>query len=216
MGKKWIAAAVSQNIIDDGLTFRPDDAITRQEAVEMLCRALGLSPDTLNETPFCDITADSGYSTRAFKEYLMLGSVKDNERYFYPLSVLKRSEAAAIIVNLLDYKSDIESFKAQKKAILDKQEKETPTTQKIQQKEVIVSTAEELIKQIGSNKRILLKPGTYNLSSIKQLDNGDKTVTWKQVDDGKELNLNSIHNLTIEGMNNQIAEIKVNPMQWEG
>ncbi|ACL76726.1 S-layer homology domain-containing protein [Ruminiclostridium cellulolyticum] len=213
--KKWITAAVTANIIDQGEIFGPDEAITRQEATEMLCRALGLSAETLNETPFCDITTDTGYCTRAFEEYLMLGSVKDNERYFYPFSFLKRSEAAAIIVNLLDYKSDKDSFKAQKKVLLDKQEKETPTTKKIQQIEVTVSTPDELIKQIGSNKRILLKPGVYNLSSIKQLDNKDKTVTWRQVDDGKELNLSGIHNLTIEGINNQTAEIKVNPRYAE-
>ncbi len=213
--KKWISAAVSANIIDEGVIFHPDEAITRQEATEMLCRSLDLSADTLTETPFCDITTDIGYSTRAFEEYLMLGSVKDNERYFYPFSFIKRSEVAAIMVNLLDYKSDKDSFKAQKKAVLDRQEKETPTTKNIQQIEVTVSTADELIKQIGSNKRILLKPGIYNLSSIKQLDNEDKTITWRQVDDGKELNLSGIHNLTIEGINNQTAEIKVNPRYAE-
>jgi hypothetical protein len=209
--KKWIAAAISADIIDPNHKFDPDEDITRQEATEMLCRSLDLSADTLMESPFCDVTTDIGYSTRVFEEYLMLGSVKDNERYFNPYSFIKRSEVSAILVNLIDYKADKESFKEQKKAELDKQEKEMPTTKNIQQVEVTVSTADELIKQIGSNKRILLKSGVYNLSSIKQLDSEDETVIWQQVDDGKELKLINIHNLTIEGLGSQMAEIKIDP-----
>lgn len=85
---------------------------------------------------------------------------------------------------------------------------ETPSSEVEQ---VIVGTAEEFVKEIGSNKRILLKPGIYDLSSIEKLDRKDGTVTWKKVDDGKELNLSNISDLTIESSNIKIAEIRNSP-----
>lgn len=36
-------------------------------------------------------------------------------------------------------------------------------------------------------KNILLKPGVYNLSNIKQVNNIGNSVTCKDVSDGKEL-----------------------------
>ncbi len=123
--KKWISAAVNNNIIDKGANFNPNKAITRQEAVEMLCRALNLLEDVSMKSPFADTTANLGYSNTAYKEFLMVGSLKDGKRYFYPNTDLKRSEVAAIIVNLVDYKANTESYKADKKAELEqKQEQE--------------------------------------------------------------------------------------------
>lgn len=77
--------------------------------------------------------------------------------------------------------------------------------------DVTVGTAEEFVSALGSNKRIILKPGVYNLSTINQVDKSDNSVTWKTVQDGKELNLQNIHNLTIEGMDSGKVEIKVSP-----
>jgi hypothetical protein len=77
--------------------------------------------------------------------------------------------------------------------------------------DVTVETAQEFVNAIGSNKRILLKPGVYNLSTIEQINNADNSVTWKTVSDGKELNIQGIHNLTIEGMDSGKVEIKVSP-----
>jgi hypothetical protein len=77
--------------------------------------------------------------------------------------------------------------------------------------EVTVGTGEEFVNAIGSNKKIILKPGTYNLSAITQTDKSDKSVTWESVSDGKELNVQNIHNLTIEGMTSGKVEIKVEP-----
>lgn len=79
------------------------------------------------------------------------------------------------------------------------------------QVEVTVSTAEEFINELGSNKKILLKPGNYDLSSIKQNNRIDKTITWQEVEDGKGLNLSNIYNMTIEGLSNERAEIKITP-----
>jgi hypothetical protein len=77
--------------------------------------------------------------------------------------------------------------------------------------DVTVETAQEFVNAIGSNKRILLKPGVYNLSTIEQINKADNSITWETVYDGKELNIQGIHNLTIEGMDSGKVEIKVTP-----
>lgn len=66
-------------------------------------------------------------------------------------------------------------------------------------KEIVVSNATEFVKAIGSNRKIILKPGTYDLSKIKQFDSADGTVSWKSIYDGKELNINNVQNLIIHG-----------------
>ncbi len=76
---------------------------------------------------------------------------------------------------------------------------------------ITVGTAQEFVNAIGSNKRIILKPGVYNLSDINQINNSDNSVSWVTVEDGKELNIKGIHNLTIEGMDSGKVEIKVSP-----
>lgn len=77
--------------------------------------------------------------------------------------------------------------------------------------DVTAGTAEEFVNALGSNKRIILKPGVYNLSTINQVNKSDNSVTWETVQDGKELNLQNIHNLIIEGMTSGKVEIKVSP-----
>ncbi|EKQ51502.1 MULTISPECIES: right-handed parallel beta-helix repeat-containing protein [unclassified Clostridium] len=77
--------------------------------------------------------------------------------------------------------------------------------------DITVGTAQEFVNAIGSNKRIILKPGVYNLSDINQINNSDNSVSWVTVEDGKELNIKGIHNLTIEGMDSGKVEIKVSP-----
>jgi len=78
-------------------------------------------------------------------------------------------------------------------------------------KEVTVSTAEEFVNEIDSNKKIILKPGIYDLSSISHIDSPDGTITWKEVYDGKELNIKNISNLTIEGAADGKTEIRTSP-----
>ncbi|MDR5587540.1 MULTISPECIES: right-handed parallel beta-helix repeat-containing protein [Clostridium] len=82
-------------------------------------------------------------------------------------------------------------------------------TSKDEMVEVTVENAKELVNAIGSNKRIILKPGVYNLSNIKQVNNIDNSVIWKNVYDGKELNIQNIHDLTIEGMGPGQVEINI-------
>jgi hypothetical protein len=77
--------------------------------------------------------------------------------------------------------------------------------------EVTVGNAQELVDAIGSNKRILLKPGVYNLSNVKQINKADNSVVWKDVYDGKQLNIQNLNNLTIEGVVPGQVEINVTP-----
>lgn len=77
--------------------------------------------------------------------------------------------------------------------------------------EITVSTAEEFINALGSNRKILLKEGVYNLSSVKLQDDSNKQVYWKEVYDGNELYLDGIRNLTIEGIGSVPTEIVIEP-----
>ncbi len=121
---KWLSTAVAANFIDKDTAFYPNKAITRQEAVEMLCRSINLEESTAITSPYSDVKSEIGYSNKAFEEYLMLGSVVNGQRYFYPLNNIKRSEVAAVIVNLIDYKVDAENYKAAKVAELEQKEQQ--------------------------------------------------------------------------------------------
>ena len=100
--REWITAAVTANIIDKGTSFEPNKAITRQESVKMLCRALSLQADSDMQTPYTDVNTESGYSSTAYKEYIMLGTLSNDKRYFKPTSSITRAETAALIVNVYD------------------------------------------------------------------------------------------------------------------
>ncbi len=169
---KWISAAVEANIIDKGTAFNPNKAITRQEAVEMLCRSLGLQQDTTMTTPYADITSEQGYSNTAYKEYLIVGSVSKDKRYFYPGSSLTRAETAAVIVNLVDYKADTNSYKAKKKSEMDSQKAETQTY------EAWKDSVKDISPILLSNTDGLIKESVYD--SYKYLRNEEKKcfVNW--------------------------------------
>ena len=76
--------------------------------------------------------------------------------------------------------------------------------------EITVSTAEELIYALGSNRRILLKEGVYNLTTVKA-DYINANVYFNDKPDGPELFLDGIHNLTIQGAGAEFSEIIVEP-----
>ncbi|HOV26333.1 MAG TPA: stalk domain-containing protein [Pseudobacteroides sp.] len=93
-----------------------------------------------------------------------------------------------------------------------KPEQEANETKEVKDaKEVTVGTSEELVKEIGSNKKILLKPGIYNLSKIKQTYSEDKHVFWQKVLDGNELVVKDVFNLTIEGIGEEPSQILIEP-----
>lgn len=77
--------------------------------------------------------------------------------------------------------------------------------------EIVVETAEDFVKAIGSNRKIILKPGIYNLSTINQDIELQDGVTWEEVYDGKELNIRNVSNLIIEGSSEGKTEIITEP-----
>ncbi len=83
--------------------------------------------------------------------------------------------------------------------------------EKEEYKEVTVGTAAEFVKALGSNRKIILKPGVYDLSSVEQRNSPNSSVIWEPVSDGKELNLQNVKNLTIEGSSEGKTEITVTP-----
>jgi hypothetical protein len=62
---------------------------------------------------------------------------------------------------------------------------------------VSVSDAKQLVAAIGPGKTIVLKKGDYRLSEAYGTKN--KYVSWNEGDDGKELSLSDLENLTIRG-----------------
>ena len=60
-----------------------------------------------------------------------------------------------------------------------------------------VSDAKQLVNAIGSDRTIVLKKGDYKLSSAYGVST--KFASWIDGDDGKELQITKIQNLTIRG-----------------
>ena len=77
--------------------------------------------------------------------------------------------------------------------------------------EINVGTAEEFIRALGSNRKIIMQTGVYNLSSIPQINNFDtNNIFWEEAYDGKELVLYGLNNLAIEG-SGENTQIVVEP-----
>jgi len=74
---------------------------------------------------------------------------------------------------------------------------------------ITVRTAQEFVNALGSDRTILLEPGVYNLSSVRQ--DYTNNVYWSEVFDGNELNLFQIENLTIQGSEKGQSSIVVDP-----
>lgn len=122
----YITIALNNGILElpADKKFRPDAAITRLEAVEMLCKALSITKDSTTKNPYTDVkTSDTGYTNAAYTNYLMQGTVDKNGRYFNPSGKLTRAEAAAIVVNAYDYHSDKIAY-LNKKAAAEKEKVE--------------------------------------------------------------------------------------------
>ncbi len=130
--------------------FRPNEAITRQEVVEIMCRALNIFPDETTKTPYADVKINSGYSTAAYNNYLMRGSEKDGMIYFQPQDKLTRAEAAAVVVNAYDYNVDKLEFLNKKIAEEKQKEAEAEKTQKsIEKKPATFKESVNFLKQQG-------------------------------------------------------------------
>lgn len=170
---KWISTAIEANIIDKDTLFYPNKAITRQEAVEMLCRSINLQESTATTSPYSDVKSDMGYSNRAFEEYLMLGSVVNGQRFFYPQNNIKRSEVAAVIVNLVDYRNNPESFKSAKKAELEqKQHEEEEAKAEAERYAAWKESVKDIAPELLNNTQGLYKGSVYESNKYLRMESG--------------------------------------------
>ena len=96
--------------------FEPDAPIVRSDMAKFAVRALGLDTSKRVSRPFAD-KADE-YACTAFGEYLVRGYPGENgTRLFGADSQVARSEAAAMVVRMMDYAEDTYAFK--REAILE-------------------------------------------------------------------------------------------------
>ena len=77
--------------------------------------------------------------------------------------------------------------------------------------EVTVTTAEELLDAIAPNTKIMLSPGTYNLSTVKITDVSNPYVAWDAVFDGAETIITGVKNCTLAGGDAGLATVVVEP-----
>lgn len=108
-GYVYIESAVSQGIIN-GITsdiFKPDDPITRAQAVAVLVRALGMegrAPSPGYRTKFADDKSIPNWAKDSAYVAHELGLVQgDANNRFKPQQKLTRAEASALIQRFLDF-----------------------------------------------------------------------------------------------------------------
>lgn len=171
----YITAALANGIIDlpADQKFNPNYAITRQEAAEMVCRALNINPDEKSYLIYADVFADTGYSTAAYSNYLMRGSTENNKYYFKPNDKLTRAEAAAVIVNAYDYNTDKLAY-LNKKIGEEKAKKDEAETKARRHQEWLAGMDKGVSKELLSCTDLL---GDYSLEEqhfrlMEDLDNG--------------------------------------------
>lgn len=100
-----VASASSMGIITgyDG-QFRPDDAITREEAAVVLARAaayLKLAPVMPGNSSFADEQSIADWAATSVEEAWTLGLIQGDGSRFHPQQLLTRAEVAAMLDRLL-------------------------------------------------------------------------------------------------------------------
>jgi pectate lyase len=86
---------------------------------------------------------------------------------------------------------------------------------------ITVNTPKDFLEALGSNRKIILQAGVYNLSSLSPWYKDDTgkpiadvqniNIYWEEVNDGSQINLTDITNLTIEGAGINLTELVVTP-----
>ena len=113
----YISIAYKDGILtDDDIIsgFDPSAPITRAQMTKMMVLALGIDV-VQTDNPFADVS--DAYASTAYNEYLLRGyPMSDGTRTYNGGASALRSEAAAIIVRVLDYREDPYDYK--KEAIL--------------------------------------------------------------------------------------------------
>ncbi len=118
---EFISFAHEKGIITDediAGSFSPDMPISRSRMTKMMVLALGI-PLVRIQNPFLDLADKPDiYADTAYNEYLLRGyPAEDGYRIYDGDGNAARSEAAAIIVRVMDYKSS--PYEYRKNAILD-------------------------------------------------------------------------------------------------
>jgi len=93
---------ITGQVTNGKLVFRPNDGVTRAEALAILFRAYGISVSEGAQTDFTDIPAEGAwmvkYITKAKELGIITGQVIDGKLVFRPNDGITRAEAAKIIV----------------------------------------------------------------------------------------------------------------------
>jgi len=99
---KVIAKALSENLITaKNSDFRPNDAISRIEAIKILTLAAGLEVTPTDSTVFTDVTVDwmKKYVETAKNAGIANGQNVNGKLIFEPLRNITRAEASKVIIN---------------------------------------------------------------------------------------------------------------------
>lgn len=179
----YITAALANGIIDlpADQKFNPNYAITRQEAAEMVCRALNIAPDDTSDSIYADVSNDAGYSAAAYYNYIMRGSIENNKFYFKPDDKLTRAETAAIIVNAYDYNIDKLDY-LNKKISEEKEKKDEAETKARRHQEWLAGMDKGVSKELLSCTDLL---GDYSLEEqhfrlMDDLEIGGEWPEWNE------------------------------------
>ena len=110
--KKYLAKAkqlgiVKGQTINGKLVFRPNDSITRAEAISILLKAANITTSLSATTDFTDIPAEGGwmvpYIAKAKERGIINGQTIGGKLVFRPNDSISRAEVAKIIVKTLHF-----------------------------------------------------------------------------------------------------------------
>lgn len=102
---KYAQKARDFEISNKSTQFRPNDTITRAEALSMLFKISWISLNTNSTNTFSDTDTEtwmSKYINKAKSIWLVSWEVKWNKKYFYPNNNITRAESVKITVKLLN------------------------------------------------------------------------------------------------------------------
>lgn len=101
-----VETAMAHGALDQTVSFRPEDPISREEMAIMLVRALGY--EQLAEVnydfdlPFSDVTENEGYIALAWQIGMTNGIEQNGKLLFQPNSSATREQAAAMLVRVYE------------------------------------------------------------------------------------------------------------------
>ena len=75
--------------------------------------------------------------------------------------------------------------------------------------EITVGNSQEFYDAIGPNRKILLKPGQYNLSQISNSSDNGELQQYTSINSRGQLTIQNLQNLTIEGLGERYVELQV-------